>query len=187
MPKNRQDVPREQRVREMVRHARTVFERDGFGAATMGDIAREAGVKPGAVYWYFPSKDDALAAIGAEMIADTQQQLDEREDLAEDPLGRVMFAIEAMAQSRALHTAVHERLPHSDVVAAFHHDFHVWVESLLVEALQQRVPDEEDPEFVAEAVMAVVDGRLSHERTGRPLADVVTFVLGRLGVANPTS
>ncbi len=168
----------------MVRHARAVFERDGFGSATMGDIAREAGVKPGAVYWYFPSKDDALAAVGAELIAETQQQLADRDDLAADPLGRVMFAIEAMAESRALHTAVHERLPHSEVVAGFHHDFHVWVEALLVEALHQQHPDEENPELAAEAVMAVVDGRLNHEQTGRPFSDVIKFVLGRLGATS---
>lgn len=150
----------------------------------MGDIAKEAGVKPGAVYWYFPTKDDALAAVGAALVAETQEQLAHRTDLADDPLGRVMFAIEAMGKSRALHTAVHERLPHAAVVADFHHAFHVWVESLLVEALQQRHPDEVNPELAAEAVMAVVDGRLSHEQTGRPFIDVVKFVLDRLGAVD---
>ena len=165
----------------MVGHARLVFVRDGFGAATMGDIARSAGVAPGAVYWYFPTKDDALAAVGRSLVEETRREIETRPELVDDPLARVLFAVEAVGESRSLHTAVHDRLPHSEVVAQFHHEFHLWVEELLSDALRQQLPEEEDPELAAEAVMAVVDGRLSHERSGRPFGDVVRFVIDRLG------
>jgi TetR/AcrR family fatty acid metabolism transcriptional regulator len=37
-----------------------VFARKGFGAATVAEVAREAGVADGTIYLYFKSKDDIL-------------------------------------------------------------------------------------------------------------------------------
>lgn len=39
------------------------FSRDGFHAATTPDIAREAGLSQGALYLYFPTKDDMVVAL----------------------------------------------------------------------------------------------------------------------------
>jgi AcrR family transcriptional regulator len=43
--------------------AQVVFRRKGFRAATMEDIAREIGVSKGAIYLYFRTKSELLAAI----------------------------------------------------------------------------------------------------------------------------
>jgi AcrR family transcriptional regulator len=53
--------------RALVRAAREVFERDGFIDARITDIAREAGVAAGSFYTYFTSKEDAFAAVMAEV------------------------------------------------------------------------------------------------------------------------
>jgi AcrR family transcriptional regulator len=45
------------------------FERDGFQAATMQDIFREAALSPGAVYTYFFGKDEIVRAAAAEVLA----------------------------------------------------------------------------------------------------------------------
>ena len=47
--------------------ARRVFERDGFVAARITDITAEAGVAAGSFYTYFNTKEDALAAVMAEV------------------------------------------------------------------------------------------------------------------------
>src|SRR5882762_2233555 len=47
----------------LVRAAREVFERDGFLAARITDIASAAGVAAGSFYTYFTSKEDAFAAL----------------------------------------------------------------------------------------------------------------------------
>ena len=47
--------------------ARRVFERDGFLAARITDITAEAGVAAGSFYTYFNGKEDALAAVMAEV------------------------------------------------------------------------------------------------------------------------
>jgi AcrR family transcriptional regulator len=53
----------------LVAAARRVFERDGFVAARITDIADEAGLAHGSFYSHFRTKEDALTAVLAE-IAD---------------------------------------------------------------------------------------------------------------------
>ena len=43
--------------------ARTVFLEKGFDAASMGEIARQAGVSKGTLYVYFESKEELFEAI----------------------------------------------------------------------------------------------------------------------------
>jgi AcrR family transcriptional regulator len=47
--------------------ARRVFERDGFVAARITDIADEAGVAHGCFYSHFPGKEEIFAAVVAEV------------------------------------------------------------------------------------------------------------------------
>jgi AcrR family transcriptional regulator len=53
----------EARRNEILDAALVSFARDGFVEATIEDIAREAGVSHGAIYRYFPSKDDIVEAV----------------------------------------------------------------------------------------------------------------------------
>lgn len=46
--------------------ARVCFGRFGFHGASMHQICREAGMSPGALYRYFPSKESIIAAIAAD-------------------------------------------------------------------------------------------------------------------------
>ena len=54
--------PRDTKMRQILVGARTIFLRDGFDAASMNDIAREAGVSKGTLYVYFPSKEALFAS-----------------------------------------------------------------------------------------------------------------------------
>ena len=45
---------------EILRAARITFARHGFDGASIRDIAQEAGLSLSALYYYFPSKQDAL-------------------------------------------------------------------------------------------------------------------------------
>lgn len=54
------------RRRQITDAAIRCFARDGFHAATMQDIVAETGLSAGAIYRYFRSKEDLVAAIAAE-------------------------------------------------------------------------------------------------------------------------
>jgi TetR/AcrR family transcriptional regulator, fatty acid metabolism regulator protein len=56
-------VEAEERSRQILEAAARVFARQGYQAARVGDIAREAGVAYGLVYHYFASKEAVLEAV----------------------------------------------------------------------------------------------------------------------------
>jgi TetR/AcrR family transcriptional regulator, transcriptional repressor of aconitase len=56
----------ETRRRQIMDAAVTCFAREGFHRATMQDIVAETGLSAGAIYRYFRSKEDIVAAIAAE-------------------------------------------------------------------------------------------------------------------------
>lgn len=70
--------------------ARTVFERDGFLAARVADIAAEAGVSHGTFYTYFDSKTEIFRVLVADVMAlvyDTRHDPEGSVDLT--PLERI--------------------------------------------------------------------------------------------------
>ncbi len=60
--------------RQVLAGAREVFLARGFDAASMGDIARAAGVSKGTLYVYFGSKQDLFAALVHEECAQTAER-----------------------------------------------------------------------------------------------------------------
>ena len=55
--------------------ARQVFLEHGFDAASMGDIARAAGVSKGTLYVYFQNKEDLFAALVTSECSETAERL----------------------------------------------------------------------------------------------------------------
>ena len=53
----------EDRREQIIDAAMQVFAQKGFTRATNKDIAREAGITPGLIYYYFESKEDLLKTI----------------------------------------------------------------------------------------------------------------------------
>jgi AcrR family transcriptional regulator len=53
----------EDRKNEIIDAAEACFLRKGFHQSTMQDICRESGLSPGAIYRYFRSKNDIIAAV----------------------------------------------------------------------------------------------------------------------------
>jgi TetR/AcrR family fatty acid metabolism transcriptional regulator len=69
---------REERKAQLLEAALRVFARQGFHAATVSDVAAEAGVSQGTVYHYFDSKESMLLAAYTQWA---QQSL--REEIAQ--------------------------------------------------------------------------------------------------------
>lgn len=59
------DEDKSQRRDEIMAAAKEVFARKGFHATTIADIAKQAGLAYGSVYWYFHSKDELFHALMA--------------------------------------------------------------------------------------------------------------------------
>lgn len=95
--------------------AESVFTRAGFHAATMQDVASEAGMSPGNLYRYFTSKDAIVAGlaerdrshIAADFASLTPRKgslLDQlealgRKHLVEDPRDKAVIALQIWAEA----------------------------------------------------------------------------------------
>jgi AcrR family transcriptional regulator len=74
MPKVSQQYKDQQRA-EILDAARRCFVRNGFHRTSMQDVFTEAGRSAGAVYQYFPSKDDMILAVASQNLADVTEAL----------------------------------------------------------------------------------------------------------------
>jgi len=82
----------------LVTAARRVFERDGFVAARITDIADEAGLAHGSFYSHFRTKEDALAAVLTEVAEEMLHPGPEFPD-ARDPAAAIEAANLAYLQA----------------------------------------------------------------------------------------
>src|SRR5437870_7980906 len=89
----------EARREQIMEAASHCFSREGFHKTTMNDICRESTLSPGAIYRYFPSKEEIIAAMAEQSLqrsialvreikehGDTRQVLEELVDTFFDPL-----------------------------------------------------------------------------------------------------
>lgn len=63
--------------RNLLDAALTVFSQNGYAATTLEDVAKEAGVTRGAIYWHFGSKAELYTALITEMNAGTTRTIED--------------------------------------------------------------------------------------------------------------
>lgn len=169
MPRNRQQVPHAQRRAEVLAAARRVLLANGYPDTTIAAIARDAGLAPNAVRWYFGHKDDALAAVVDDLL-DTHLIDDQGNDL-----DALIKAVHALGAFRALAPAVAERQSHSPTVAACAARVHA-ILAQRVDALLSVHADE----TARAAVIAVLEGELTNPLTAHRPPEVLRYTLQRL-------
>ena len=95
------------RRRQIIDAARHCFVRNGFHATSMQDVLGEAGLSAGAVYRYFRSKDDIIAAIAVNVLAEVTATFESVFDAdtpppIEEVLGRVFATIQRLDEAQDL-------------------------------------------------------------------------------------
>lgn len=119
---------------EIVAAARRLFIDAGYDATPMSRLAKEAGVAPNTIYWYFPDKDEVLIAVLEAVMADVWPQY---EEIASQPIAaRLLWIVGKLTEMSRLVTTVHARVEHSAAVAEWHQNFHTITGSLLQFELQ---------------------------------------------------
>ena len=152
---------------EILAAAQRCFVRAGFHGASMQDICAEAGMSPGNLYRYFPSKEALIAGIAERDRAEIAQQF-ARADLsrglfpalegmahhflAERPREQVLLCTEVMAEARH----------HPDIArisASFDVDVRKWLGDLLRAAAERGdIPGDIDFDGVITMLMVIADG-----------------------------
>jgi AcrR family transcriptional regulator len=84
-PNRKRNARGEQRQKDLLRAAATVFSRMGYHETTTNAIAGEAGVSPATLYQFFPNKEaiaSALASIYAREMAEAERAIDSEGSLS---------------------------------------------------------------------------------------------------------
>ncbi len=88
-----QRAPRQDNRRQpLLDAAAALFRTRGFHAVTMREIAREAGMLAGSVYYYFSSKDDLLVSVYEEGVRRITERVAEACQDAETPWAKLEAA-----------------------------------------------------------------------------------------------
>jgi AcrR family transcriptional regulator len=152
---------------EILAAAQRCFVRSGFHGASMQDICNEAGMSPGNLYRYFPSKEALIAGIAERDRAEVAQEF------ASADLSRGFFAVlEGMAyhyfserpdeQVKLCTEIMSEARRHPEIArifAAFDADVKKWLTDLLRAAADRGdVASDLDFEAAATMLMVIADG-----------------------------
>lgn len=81
------------RLEAVLDAAAMLFATRGYKSTTMRDIATEAGMQPGSLYYHFASKQELLQAIYEIAVAQAQARLDEAIASREEPRARFEAAV----------------------------------------------------------------------------------------------
>jgi AcrR family transcriptional regulator len=187
MPRNQQHIDRAAKVGRILDAAEELLLRDGYDATTMAAIARGAGVASNAVYWYFPGKDDLLAAVLERRLERAVTTADADSD---QPIQvRAMSALAELDAVSILTSTVHERAKHSPAVAKVHHAFHDVLSERAAEGLKSAGMSDGDARMAAAAVIAVIEGIHLHEPSRDPDVrnHLVGWLIQRLTAPRPNS
>ncbi|NYF56818.1 TetR/AcrR family transcriptional regulator [Micromonospora purpureochromogenes] len=170
------------RRQQILAAARRCFLRDGFHNTSMQDVIAEAGLSVGAVYRYFPSKNDLITSIAQSVIGGADAVFAELA-AAEPPLplvealDRALTYVDAQAGEDGilpLAIQVWSESLRDPALAAFvnatYSGFRDRFTLLARRALEAgELPPDADPEAVGTALFGLVPGYLMQKvLTGRP-------------------
>lgn len=74
--------------------AARLFATKGFHLTSIDEIAQEAGVAKGSVYYHFPGKDQLLVSVIQEGVRLIQETVEERQEGVTDPLERLLIVLD---------------------------------------------------------------------------------------------
>ncbi len=176
-PKAARNGPREQARgafrRAILEAAERVFQRSGFYAVRMADIAKEAGVSVGTLYNYFENKDVVLGEILDALHVEFMDALGSVA-VSSDPLERLQGILQGALQSLDEHAALYsifsergavgecdvERLV-GPKVSRRYDEFLELMEKTVRECVRQkRIRKDVDPRILTAALAGTMNGAM---------------------------
>jgi len=165
LAKNKREIDLKVKQDELESTATRLFLSLGYDGTSMGRIARELGVAPNTLYWYYASKDELLVGVLNRQMSQTLVRLP---TIVEKSLKEKMaWALQEFEQSRELVATVHARLEQSEVIREWHDQFHRFVEAAVIHTLQADGVAKERAAMLATVGTFLVEGLLAHPHSER--------------------
>jgi AcrR family transcriptional regulator len=171
---SKKDVLVEFRRNEILEAARRVFATIGFEAATVDDIAREAGIAKGTIYLYYRSKGDIYAAAVRAGLRELHEQVATNVRAAPTAHQKVRAFIETKARYFERHVdffhiyyaELNTLEQHSSEVHADHERLHLEQVALLEAELAREFPERQDLHGIALGISALSYGVINRRLRG---------------------
>jgi AcrR family transcriptional regulator len=166
--RTRRHASSEARRAQILVAALRCFSENGYHEATMDDVAREAGLSKGSLYWHFKSKAEVFAGLSDAYALELVQAWDglaaSHEGGVIDLMGRIgEVSIETLAAHGELLRAWAEFIVHREVQESFA-DIYRESRRRLAGWIQQGIGAGElrpaDPESLAASLTALIEGLL---------------------------
>jgi AcrR family transcriptional regulator len=175
VPRNRHAIDRQDKIEEILRAAERKLQDGGYDDLSLGALASELNLARGALYWYFPTKDDLFVAAAGRVFAQA---------LADPPtraghVRRITWAVEQLAGLEPVSAALHERSRHSQAAAELERAIQEGMCARLRDLLRGRVDDRRLHD-VADAIVVFVQGLLAMPLDATQRAARLRFLLGEL-------
>nr|WP_250775679.1 TetR/AcrR family transcriptional regulator [Rhodococcus wratislaviensis]GLK33324.1 putative transcriptional TetR regulatory protein [Rhodococcus wratislaviensis] len=184
MPRNRQQIPKEEREAAVLDEAVTLFAECGYRGTSVAAVGRAAGMASAAVHWYFPTKDDLFAAALTSIFSTARERIEEDPAVAGDPRDELVALLTELQPYRALHREAYERMEESESIRVAYEQVQDWLEERLFAAISNRLPPGADVELIAEAAHVLFEGILiSMRRVDRPTGDLIDLLTDSLVAA----
>jgi len=140
VPRNKPQQGADEKKAEILEAARKLFLDAGYEATSITAIATAAGVAPNTIYWYFKDKDELLLAVLDQLL---QENLAEFMSVIGRPISeQLLWLVKKLRGFSRLISTVHTRIHESNTLNQWHSQFHITVEQLFRQQLQQQVTGE---------------------------------------------
>jgi AcrR family transcriptional regulator len=156
VPRNRHEVDRADKVEEILEAAERTLRTGGFADLSFAGIAEDLGLARGAVYWYFPSKDELFAAAAARIFTEALSSPPTRAGYSR----RIQWAVDKLAALQPLNMALHDRARRSKAVADLEKAIQAGMCTRLQDVLRPHVSTERLDD-VAQTIVLFVQGLLT--------------------------
>lgn len=177
MARNKRDIDRKDKQDDIIAIARTLFLAQGYEATSMAQVAREAGVAPNTLYWYFTDKDDLLIAVLNRLVIES---LNAHAQLTSTSVKeQLLWLIAQLEQSKRLVLTVHARIEQSQSVQQWHSQFHQMLDNLVINTLVNRGMSAEQAGIIATAGTFIVEGLLTHPHSTQQRASVIDWLVAQ--------
>lgn len=179
MAKNRREIDSEHKRQEILLAARQLLLAEGYDATSMSRLAKEAGVAPNTLYWYFKDKDELLIAILDELVAEA---LTEYLSVQAQSLDKqLLWLLDKFDAVPHVITTVHNRMNFAESIKTWHQRFHFMLESLVVNQLMLLGLKQEECVAAAKIATFVVEGLLSHHAgDASERATIAKFLISKI-------
>ncbi|MEU1547814.1 TetR/AcrR family transcriptional regulator [Nocardia sp. NPDC005745] len=182
MPRNRRPQDREEKREEIVAAAQRLFIDDSYESASMGQIAKAAGVTVNTIYWYFRDKDELLIAVLDRLLAEALTSYTEIDGL---PLNeRLLWVVNQLERLHGLVNTVHTRALASPAIDTWHTGFHHLADSLFTDDLRALGAAETDLATMTAIGTFVIEGLLTHQRDDEGKRAVIDLLVHSLTAAS---